>query len=100
MTFHIFALSRTFTWLDLAAMALAVLYLAHVVTALAGPWDLFQRWRNRKVLDGLTTCVWCITPYVAAATLCAYWFVPGLVWPFAIAGLALCLRTYTGVIHG
>jgi hypothetical protein len=100
MTLHVFTLSRAFTWLDLAAMGFAVLYLAHVVTTLAGPWDLFLRWREQKVLGGLTTCIWCTAPYVATLTFCAYWFVPGLVWPFAIAGLALCLRTYTGVMHG
>lgn len=100
MTLHIFALSRTFTWLDLAAMGFAVLYIAQIVTALDGPDGIFLRWRNRKALGGLTTCIWCTSPYVAAVIFCAYWFVPGLVWPFSLAGLALALRTYTGVIHG
>lgn len=99
MTMQLLGQSRTFTWLDLAAMGLAVLYLTMVITGQDGPWNIFRRWREWQILGGLTACAWCTSPYVAAGVFVVYWFVPGLIWPFALAGLALCLRTYTGVLH-
>lgn len=91
------------TFLDIAILLLATLYLAEAITAKDGPFGAFRWIRQHLPLGGLTACVWCLAPWLAALLLAVYLLVPYghyAVLPFALAGGALALRSYTGVQHG
>ena len=95
-------LMPTYTLFDFLLMAIATLYVAQVMTATAGPGQVFERLRTvtRNRLGGLFDCVWCVSVWVGAAFFFLHQFVPRITWIFAIAGAALLLRSYTGVHHG
>lgn len=89
--------------IDLLILTLATLYLAEAVTAKSGPFGVFAWLRQHLPLGGLTTCVWCLAPWLAAILLLILLFVPYgayLITPFALAGAALALRSFTGIQHG
>lgn len=86
------------TWLDFALIALATLYLSEIITGKDGPFGIFAKLRALPSM-GLLRCIWCTAPYVALLMLGVYWFAPPVVYVFAVAGLALALRSYTGVAH-
>lgn len=95
-------LMPAYTPFDLLLLAVATLWVAHVITATQGPGRLFLRLRDatRQRLAGLFDCIWCTSVWVALLMFFLHQFVPGLTWIFAIAGAALMLRSYTGVHHG
>lgn len=86
------------TWLDFTLIALATLYLSEIITSKEGPFGVFAKLRALPSM-GLFRCVWCTAPYVALLMLGTYQLFSPIVWIFAIAGLALALRSYTGVAH-
>lgn len=88
---------------DVLILSAATLYLAEVVTGKDGPWGIFRWLRARTGASGLMTCIWCFAPYAALALLLVWLLVPYGNYPvyvLAIAGVALALRSYTGVHHG
>lgn len=88
------------SWLDLLILALATWYASRVLTKEAGPWGLLAKLRAVWP-RGPLTCIYCTAPWAAAALWADYrygW--PPVVWVLAVAGLALMLRSYTGVAHG
>lgn len=91
------------TLFDFVIIALATLYLAEAITSKSGPFSMFMWVRDHLPLGGLTTCVWCLAPWLAGVLVTLYLLVPYghyVVMPFALAGGALALRSYTGVQHG
>lgn len=87
-----------FSFFDFVMIAFATLYLSEIITGKDGPFGVFTKLRQVPSM-GLLRCVWCTAPYVALLMLGVYWFAPPVVWVFAVAGLALALRSYTGVAH-
>lgn len=88
--------------LDLILLALAVLYIGHVVTQTDGPAHIFHNLRDktRRRLGGMLDCPWCVTFWAALVLFFLHQFAPGITWVFAIAGAAMALRSYTGTAHG
>ena len=82
------------TPVDFAIVALACWYLAYSVVKLSGPFGVFT-WLRTK--GELFTCIYCVSLYVAIG-FAAIWLTPArpLVYPFALAGLALTIHRYTG----
>lgn len=91
-----------YTLLDFALIALAVLYIGHVITLTEGPGHIFHRLRDktRRRLGGLFDCIWCTVFWAALALFFLHQIAPGITWVFAIAGAAMALRSYTGTHHG
>lgn len=80
-------------------LTLASWYIAHVITSEKGAWEMFVKLRAMLPLGGLTSCIFCLIPYVVAILYALVWFVPDaqhIVNVFGIAGAALMLRSYTG----
>lgn len=86
-------------WLDLVLIALAVLYCAEVISSKSGPLGVFTNLRARVPLGGLTSCPWCLWPWLATVFIGLHYLWAPAVWPFALAGGAAALRSYTGVAH-
>lgn len=91
---------------DLLLIALATLYVSHVLTHTEGPFFAF-RWlrdRTRRPFNlfpfALLDCIWCTVVWVAGVMLFIYFVYPLIVWLFAIAGAAMMIWTYTGMKHG
>lgn len=86
--------------IDLLIVASATFYLSYVLTSLAGPFDAFTRFRARFPLGGLTSCIWCAAPWIAALVYVVT-LTPArpLVDIFAIAGAALMLGTFSGAMR-
>jgi len=84
---------------DLLLLILAVLYCAEVIARKDGPFKVFPWIRTRLPLGGLTSCSWCLWPWLALVFLVINWRIPPVVYVFAIAGGAAALRSFTGVGH-
>lgn len=89
--------------LDLSALlilCLATWRVSYAITTEALPFNIGTRLRNRFPLGGLSTCIFCMSVWVAGAML-VLWTLDGawylIVYLFAISGGALVLRSYTGV---
>jgi hypothetical protein len=84
--------------LDLLRIALATWYISHAVTALSGPLRLFTRLRGVSPLSGLLSCIYCLSIWVALGLYIIMQHDSGhyLIDPFAVAGAALMLRSYSG----
>jgi hypothetical protein len=83
--------------------ACATWYISYVITAQSGPFDLLEKARDK--VDGLLSCIYCIAPYIAALVYAVGEYHESIGYPvvcgFAIAGLSLMLRSYTGAgVHG
>lgn len=83
--------------LDLLILTFATFYIAYSIANTDGPFGSFGDLRNKLPLGGLTSCMVCLSPWVAALlyiTLLAgaTWFV----WLFAAAGASVFLYRYTG----
>lgn len=87
------------TALDCIIVTLAALYTAQVMTASHGPFDIFDKLREKLPLGGLTSCFWCMIPWVSMIYLLMYRYLPICLYPFAVAGGAMVIRAYTGVQH-
>jgi hypothetical protein len=89
-------------WFDLIVLALATWRLSYFMTAEKGPFDAMERLRGALPLGGLTACIKCVSVWAALILMALYWLVPYgqvFVWIMAVSGLALMLRSYTGVAH-
>ena len=83
--------------LDLLIISLATFYCAYAVSSSTGPWSVFVWLRNRFKLGGLTSCLVCLSPWIAALfyviqQTSAAWIVS----IFAIAGASVLVWRYTG----
>lgn len=78
----------------LAEIALATWAIAFMISTTSGPFHVFEWLRAHLPLGGLTSCIICLSPWVAFVL----WIVPDgvIVWAFAAAGLALLLHSYSG----
>lgn len=93
--------------LDLAMLIGAILYIATVLTQKAGPFDLFAKARMANRIGGMLSCIWCVIIYIAAIVWIAYRLLSvgylealDILWVFGLAGLAMIIRSYSGVNHG
>lgn len=83
--------------LDLLLIALATFYTAYAVSATHGPWNVFDGLRTRVPLGGLTKCLVCLSPWLAALFY-VLMFTPLYVAVdvLAIAGASVLVWRYTG----
>lgn len=89
------------TFLDVLLITAATLYLAEIITSKDGPFGILKRLRELPSVGvGLLSCIWCLAPWIAGLVIIAYVVFSPMVWIFAVAGLALALRSYSGVHHG
>lgn len=85
---------------DLLLIALATWYLAYVVTKTSGPFEMMGRFRFRFPLGGLTACIVCAAPWLAAALYLLYRTpLQPIVVVLALAGAALMLGSFSGASH-
>lgn len=87
------------TWFDLLLLALATWSLSSMITREKGPFDIFERFRTRLPLGGLTTCIYCMARWIAILLLAIHIFTPVFTWALAVSGAALMLKSFTGVGH-
>ena len=81
--------------LDFIILAIAAWRLSYMVTKEQGPFRGF--FIAREKWGGVLDCIYCISVWIAA--LCAilwYFNLTLILYPFAISGLAMMLRSYTG----
>lgn len=83
--------------LDLLIIALATFYCAFAISATRGPWHVFEWLRGHLPLGGLTSCLVCLSPWLAALFYVLI-FTPLYVAVdvLAIAGASVLLWRYTG----
>jgi hypothetical protein len=85
---------------DLVVLALATFYLAHAITASDGPFRAFARLREHWPLGGLTTCLVCVSVWLALVFYAVLQTpLAWLVQAIAPAGAAVLLWRYTGANH-
>lgn len=90
-----------FTLLDLLTLALATWYAAEAITHQSGPFGVFVWVREHLPLGGLTSCIICASFWVALVLAVVHWCIaPVGTYVLAAAGLALMLRSYSGVSYG
>lgn len=86
--------------LDFIVLSLAAFYVAYAVSSTHGPFGVFGWLRDHLSLGGLTACIICLSPWVAALF---YWLlttpVAWLVWIFAGAGMSVFVYRWTGGQH-
>lgn len=83
-------------WLDWLIVAMAVIYSAEVIAHKSGPFGVFDKVRASVLLGDLASCPWCMAPYLSLLYLAIYQAAPVLLWPLAVSGAAMALRSYTG----
>ena len=85
---------------DLLIIVLATWRVSYLVTREDAPFRLAAKLRARFPLGGLTTCIYCVSVWVAAG-LYLLWLTPAqvIVTMLAISGGALMLASYSGVHH-
>ena len=85
------------TPLDLLLLSVATFYSAYALTTLAGPFHVFTTIREHLPLGGLTECIYCASPWLAAL-LYLIWLTPArpLVEVLALAGAGLMLGSFSG----
>lgn len=94
------------TFFDFLLIALATLYVAHVLTHTEGPFFAFRWLRDHtrrpfnKFTFALLDCIWCTSVWVALAMLVLHSVYPPIVWVFALAGAAMTIWVYSGMKHG
>lgn len=79
---------------ELITLAAAAWYISYVVTSSEGPFKIFEKLRKHAPMSGLTTCIICLSIWVAIVLR-----VIGLnivTDALAIAGVALMLHSFTG----
>jgi hypothetical protein len=78
-------------------LAASVWRVSYMLTAEDGPKDIFKKLRALQ-MGGLFDCIYCTSVYVGfLAILLWLWGIEALLYPFALSGIAMMLRTYTGV---
>ena len=85
------------SFLDFLLITLAACYWAFVLAKKAGPYQLFEKLRNRTTLGGLLLCPPCLVFWMAVL-FWVLWQTPiaPLVTISAVAGGATLLGYYTG----
>lgn len=86
--------------LDLLIISLATFYCAYAISSTDGPLHVFEWLRTHIGLGGLTKCLVCLSPWLAALFYVvqqtpAAWIVS----IFAIAGASVLVWRYTGGSH-
>lgn len=91
------------TGLMFIALACATWYLSFIVTGSDGPFHIFEKLRMRVPMGGLTTCIVCLSIWIALALRLIVALATGemfsvvmLIEGAAVAGLALILHRYSG----
>lgn len=81
-------------WNRFVLISLATWAIAFMVSNTSGPFHAFEWVRNHLPLGGLTSCIICLSPWIAVAL----WLLPDgiVIWALAAAGLALMLHSYVG----
>lgn len=89
------------SWLEFAVLAVACWRLAHLLVNEKAPFGIMTWVRSKTTLGGLLTCIYCASVWTGAGCY-LLWFTPlqPVIWVLAISGLALMLRSYSGVNHG
>lgn len=84
--------------LDLLVLALATLYLSFALTKSDGPFKVFEKFRARLPLGGLTSCIVCAAFWIGLLFVWI-WTTPlqMVVVIFAVAGAATLAAYYTGM---
>jgi len=85
------------TLLELLTYASAAWYISYAVVNTTGPFGVFEWLRERLPLGGLTTCIICLSVWVALVLRLIGANV--VTDALAIAGVALFLHSYTGWRH-
>ena len=81
--------------LDLIIMAIATWRLSHMLTKEEGPYGVFLI--ARKKLGGALNCIYCLSVWVGMFCTALWYFnLMLIIYPLAISGLAMMLRSYTG----
>jgi len=84
-------------WLDPLKLTLATFYIAYAVANTHGPFHVFAGIRERWPLGGLTSCLVCLSPWVAALLAVLFAVGAGIVVDvLAVSGAAVLLWRYTG----
>lgn len=92
--------------LDLLILSCGTWYLSECLVSKDGPFEVFERLRSLPH-GGLLDCIYCTALWVALF-LYILWFIShpetdgfmALLHILGITGIALMLRSYTGVQHG
>ena len=84
------------TLLDLLLLSLAAWRLSYLIASEEGPYHILTRFRARFSLGGLTTCIYCLSVWMALGVYVLYQYWQPPVYVLAVSGLALMLRSYTG----
>ena len=78
---------------ELLTLSAASWYIAYALTATHGPFNVFLWIREHIPLGGLTSCIICLAPWVAAALYLLH--IDALTNVLAIAGVALWAHSYS-----
>lgn len=86
---------------DLLTLAAATYYLTYALVKSKGAFGMFAWLREHLPLGGLTTCFVCAAFWIGAAFY-LLWLTPArvVVYPFALAGLAVMVSGYLGAGQG
>lgn len=84
---------------DFLILSLATWYLSYAFTQTKGPCGVFIRIRTRFPLGGLTTCIYCIAPWLGLAFYGLSQIAAWALLPFAAAGVTAFVFRYTGGSH-
>jgi hypothetical protein len=85
------------TPLDLLIMTLATWRVSYMLTKETGPKGLFNFLRRKLARLELLNCIYCVSVWIAAGCLaCEHFNLTLILYPFAISGAAMMLRSYTG----
>jgi hypothetical protein len=78
-------------------LALATWRISYMLVSEAGPGHIFEKLRTLK-LGGVMDCIFCTSVWVGFIAV-FLWLIgaAGVLYPFALSGLAMMLRGYTGV---
>lgn len=82
---------------DLLTLVLATWYLSYALTKTHGAFGMFSFIREHFALGGLTSCIICAAFWIGALFF-VLWLTPArvVVYPFALAGGAVLVGSYTG----
>lgn len=87
--------------IDILVLSLSTWYIAYVITVQDGPYGVFYYLRRIKRFNNITSCIYCIAPYIAGIVYVMFYhgtpLMIDIIYVFSIAGVALMLRSYTGV---
>lgn len=87
----------TLSLIDLIVLAAATWYISYIVSSpnIKGPWGILELIRLYFPLGGLTTCIICLSVWVAFV-LCMLSGDNNLIDTCAVAGVSLWFHAYTG----